>query len=77
MDTNVYVKNLYKDLLATAAKNGNTVYENELTRLSNLEHVRSLNSNHVSIKEIFRAFWPSFKLLHQDKLRSSIIKNVE
>jgi hypothetical protein len=77
MNTHTFIKNKYKDLLATAYISGKSVYENELNRLSNLKTNRALNQNHVSIQEIFRIFWPSFKSLYEHKLRPSIIANVE
>ena len=77
MNTNNFVKTKYKDLLAAAALSGKSVYENELNRLSNLKYVRSINQSYVSLQEIFRTYWPSFKAKYESSLRPSIINNVQ
>lgn len=77
MNTQAYVKTIYKDLLSIAAMNGQIVYENELAKLSNLKAVRDLSKSHVSIQTIFRTYWPQFLDTYHDRLRPAIIKNVE
>lgn len=77
MNNVTHVKTLYKDLLVLAAKSGQSVYQNELNKLSNLRSIRESNSSHISIQQIFRTFWPAFKELYGHKLRPSIIDNVE
>lgn len=77
MNTHTYVKTKYKDLLAAAAMNGNSVYENELIKLSNLKAVRNQSKSHVSIQYLFRTYWDAFFAEFKHKLRPTIIKNVE
>lgn len=77
MNTNYLIKDKYRDLLALAAKSGHTVYQNEFNRLSNQKYVRSLSHNHVLIQDVFRDYWPEFKIKHLDNLRPSIVENVE
>lgn len=77
MNTHTYVKTKYKDLLAAAAMNGKSVYENELIKLSNLKAVRNQSKSHVSIQYLFKTYWDAFFAEFKHKLRPTIIKNVE
>jgi len=77
MNINNYIKYHYKDALHVARLAGANVYNNEFTKLVNLKYIRSITSKHVRIQDLFREYWPSFKLKYGDKLRPSIIKNVE
>lgn len=70
----ILIKYKYQDLLSLAAMQGKEIYENELNKLSNLEANRSRK---LSIQSIFRTYWPKFKPHFIEKLRPSIIKNVE
>ena len=77
MDTKLYVYSHYQNLLVLAARAGNDIYQNEINKLSNLPHLRKLFSNNVSIKDIFIEYWDEFKSRFFDRLRPSIIDNVE
>lgn len=50
----------FKHQLLTAAKNGNDVLENEITRINNLEFARR-EANIISIREIFADNWNDYK----------------
>ena len=73
-----YFNETHRDLLAISAMCGREVYENELTKLSNLKIFRNENNEpNITINEIFRLYWNSFKNKYKPLLRDSIIKNVE
>lgn len=73
-----YFTNHHKELLAIAAMKGSFVYENEFNKLFNLKIFRKENNKpNVSLNDIFRFGWNSFKNKHINLLRDSIIKNVE
>jgi transposase-like protein len=77
MNKQHYIKTVYKDLLALAVKAGQSVYQNEFNKLSNLKSVRETKDHHLTIQNIFRTHWKAFKAKYEDKLRDSIIDNVE
>lgn len=73
-----FLSETHRDLLAIAAMNGKNVYENEITKLSNLKIFRNKNNTQsVTINDIFRLYWEPFKKRFKHLLRDSIIKNVE
>jgi len=77
MNKQHYIKTVYKDLLALAVKAGQSVYQNDFNKLSNLKSVRETKDHHLTIQNIFRTHWKAFKAKYEDKLGDSIIDNVE
>lgn len=78
MKTFEHFTEYHKDLLAIAAMRGQSVYENELNKLSNLPVFRNKDlKTNVTITNLFRYFWDDFYAIHKDNLRESIVKNVE
>ncbi|WP_210994702.1 transposase zinc-binding domain-containing protein, partial [Haploplasma axanthum] len=72
-----YILNTYTESLMIAKSISNRVYQNEFNRLFNLKHIRDKFDNKITIKDIFLNCWDKFKSNNIDKLRSSVIKNVE
>jgi hypothetical protein len=70
----IVIKYKFKDQLELARKHSEHVFNNELAKLSNLKVYRD---DSASIQSIFATYWDSFKLHFEDKLRPSIIENVE
>lgn len=73
MNIPIDIINKYRDLLSVAAISGKTVYENELTRISNLKVNRVQK---ITINYIFITYWHHFLKHFNDSLRPAIIKNV-
>ena len=74
MNKTINIINKYRDLLSVAAISGKTVYENELTRISNLK-VNRLQK--ITINYIFITYWHHFLKHFNDLFRLAIIKNVD
>ena len=69
----------FKYQLLTAAKNGNDVLENEITRINNLEFARR-EANIISIRDIFADNWIAYKNICASQnrfIRESITTEVE
>ena len=69
----------FKYQLLTAAKNGNDILENEITRINNLEFARR-EANIISIRDIFADNWNDYKNICTSQnrfIRESITTEVE
>lgn len=72
-----FSKDSFKDELFLARLAGKNVLYNKMRQLNNCKYSRSLKGS-ISLNEIFRKYWPSFKELNKDKLkRKGLMKNID
>lgn len=77
MEKTNYILNKYTYNLMLAKSAGHDVYVNEFKKLSNSYDVREKFDYRFKLKDLFKEYWPSFKELHINNLRPSVIDNVE
>lgn len=72
-----YKKDSFKRQISKAIKSGKETYFNTVRKLNNLPQARK-ERGHISIKDILKDNWSSFKSKHINKLqRDGLIKGVE
>lgn len=66
----------FRNILLTAARNGEHIYQNELNRINNLPCVRE-SEGKITLRSVFAEYWDFFECGNKDKIRPAVKDNVE